>query len=101
MNRIVKGKLYDTSTAEEIGRRSYGCAKDLDRFTEILYRKTNGELFLYGSGGPLSCYYRRLSGNCRASGESILCGPDFDPQKWAMDNLDGDSYIRLFGPVEE
>ena len=97
MKKIIAGKLYDTSTAEEIGSRSYGKATDLNRLTETLYRKEDGELFLYGKSGPKGKYSRRLSPDSWASGEAIFCEPDFDPKKWVEEHLDVDTYVLLFG----
>ena len=101
MRKIINKKLYDTSAAKRIGSYSYGRCGDLDFVEETLYRKHTGELFLHGTGGPKSRYATRCSYNEWGGGEAILCVPDFDPERWVEEHLDADTYIELFGPVEE
>ena len=57
MKKIINGILYNTETAKELAEWSNGLSSsDFSNETETLYRKKNGQLFLYGSGGPLSEY---------------------------------------------
>ena len=57
MKKIINGRLYDTDTAILIGYwdNGYG-AGDFHKCYEELYRKKNGEFFLYGSGGAMTVY---------------------------------------------
>ena len=100
MKKVINGKLYDTSTAEKIGSWSHGSRRDFRRVREVLYRKKTGELFLHGSGGPLSRYAHRLSYNTWGSGETIIRVPDFDPKEWAAEHLDADTAARLLESAE-
>ena len=56
MNKRINGKRYDTETAKEVGCVSWGAVGDFRHSSETLYRKSTGEFFLYGEGGPLSEY---------------------------------------------
>lgn len=98
MKKIIKNKVYDTATAQLVGVWDNGRQmSDFAYSSENLYRKKNGEFFLYGWGGPFTIY-----GNDTGWGERItpLCYED--ARKWAEENLDGDSYIAVFGePAED
>ncbi len=56
MKKIVRGKEYDTETAQPIRRRTGGEYGDPAGFEECLYRTPEGLYFLYGRGGPASPY---------------------------------------------
>lgn len=64
MKRYINGKVYDTSTAQEIG--SYANAgnwRDFSHYEETLYRKRTGEYFLHGEGGPMTAYRESMGQN--------------------------------------
>lgn len=46
---IIDGKIYDTETATKIAFRCNICSA-YNAFLEILYRKKNGQFFLYTTG---------------------------------------------------
>ena len=94
MKKIIFGCLFDTSTAEEIGSRSYGKATDLNR-------KESGELFLHVKNSPDIYYAHQLSYLDRLNGETIICEPYFFPAEWAEEKLDADTYLELFGHATE
>ena len=65
MRKIINGKKYDTETAEQLA--SYWnelSTRDFRHMTERLFRKKNGEYFLYGKGGPASAYAKVLPDGC-------------------------------------
>ena len=101
MRKIINNKLYDTDTAKEIGSWSYGASSDFDWIQETLYLKKTGEFFLHGEGGPRSKYSKTLSYNCWGYGNEIIPEANFNVREWAEENLDTDTYIQYFGPVEE
>lgn len=101
MKKIIKGKLYDTDTANYIGSNEYGMPGDLRYTTETLYQKKTGEFFLHGEGGPMSRYSKSYGDNSWGSGEAIIPERDFDVREWVATNCSADTYIELFGPVEE
>lgn len=101
MKKIINGKLYDTDTATYIDSYEYGNPGDFRRISETLYRKKTGELFLHGEGGPLSKYAESCGNNSWCGGETIIPECDFDVKRWVADHCDVDTYIELFGAVEE
>ena len=59
MKKVIKGKMYNTETADFLAgkdNRKYG---DYYYFNEELYKTTKGRYFLYGEGGGATKY-----GNC-------------------------------------
>ena len=90
MKKIINGKRYDTETAEFIGSVHPG---QLEYWREELYRKRNGEFFLYVIGGPSSKYG---SGNAEIRPLSIK-----EAQEWTEKHLSADRYEEIFGKVEE
>ena len=104
MKKIIKGRLYDTDTAERIGYYTNGsdCRSYL-WFEETLYRKKTGEFFLHGNGGPTSRYAECTSpdGHAFRSGEAIVPQTIDQAKTWAERHMDADDYIEVFGEVEE
>lgn len=102
MNKIIRGKKYDTETATKLAewnnefRRS-----DFNWFRETLYRKRTGEFFLYGEGGPMSKYAERAGSNGWGYGERIEPMTIEEAQEWAERYLTADEYENIFGAVEE
>ena len=101
MRKIIKGKMYDTSTAEELAEwdnEYYG--NDFNRCSETLYRKKTGEFFLYGKGGARS-RYASYSGGDVSGGEQIVILTYAEAQAWAEKHLDADKYESIFGAIED
>lgn len=68
MKKIINGRLYDTSTATQVGNWCNGMLPgDFAYYNEELYKKKTGEFFLHGKGGPMTPY-----GNGGSFGEEIL-----------------------------
>ena len=93
MKKIIGGKRYDTETAEFIGCEQYPYPGQLNYWREELYRKRNGEFFLYVIGGPSSKYG---SGNAEIRPLSIK-----EAQEWVEKYLNADTYEKVFGRVDE
>lgn len=102
MRKIINGKMYDTETAEEIdwcenmtnpGNYSY-CK-------EVLYRKKTGEFFLHGKGNAASMYAEVQADRMRSPGEKIVPLAIKEAMVWVENYSDADTYIDLFGEVEE
>lgn len=101
MKKIIKNKVYDTNKAKRVGTWDNGHnTSDFGYCSEDLYRKKNGEFFLYGEGGPMSKYAERY-GNDAGYGERISPLSYEAAQEWAEEHLDGDDYIAIFGEPEE
>ena len=55
MRRIIRNKVYDTSTAQKMGTyRNLEDSNDSVYYEETLYRKKTGEFFLYTYSEPNS-----------------------------------------------
>lgn len=73
MKKITNGRIYDTETAEEIKTYFSNFAQtDFNHFEETLFRKRTSEFFLFGKGGPMSPYARRVGINEWTGGEAII-----------------------------
>lgn len=71
MERVIRGKRYNTATAEAVAEREHLYPSDFGWVHEILYKKRTGEFFLWGEGGPQSKYRKKVEKNVYCSGEKI------------------------------
>lgn len=101
MKKIINGKRYDTGTTQLMGSDGYGNYGDFGRWNEELYRKSTGEYFLYGEGGPMTKYAVETGQNEWAGGAKIMPLSLKSAQEWAEEHLDGDEYEKIFGEVDE
>ena len=101
MNKVIKGKRYDTSKAQAVGYASYSNRGDFGFWEETLYRKRTGEFFLHGEGGANSKYAKQVEQNSWCGGEKIIPLTYEKAQKWAEEYMDGDEYEKIFGQIEE
>ena len=102
MKKVIRGRLYDTETAKEIGSTCGGGenSRDFHYWEETLYKKKTGEYFLHCFGGAMS-QYGVWHGNSGGSGEHIKPLSYEEAEDWAEKALDGDEYIAEFGDPEE
>ena len=101
MRKVLKGKVYDTDTAKEVGYYSYLPGDRLYGHSETLHRKRTGEYFLCCEGGPGSKYSEDIDRNNR-SGLALIKPLSYeDARKWAEENLSVDEYKSEFGIVDE
>lgn len=101
MKKVIHGRMYDTSTAKELATWDNGCpCNDFHWCEEKLYRKRNGEFFLYGQGGPASKYRDAIGVNEWTGGDSIQPLTYKAAQEWA-EQLDGAEYEKIFGAVDD
>lgn len=103
MRDIIKGKMYNTETANYIGyARSKEGVTSFNWYRESLYQKKTGEFFLAGEGNAMSKYARSVgSGFCWEAGEGIIPLSLEEAKEWVTENLTVDDYIDLFGEPEE
>lgn len=101
MKQIIKGKKYDTDTAELLGSDSHLWRNDIDYWKEELYRKKTGEFFLYGEGGARSKYGIQSSTNSWSGDEKIIPLTEAEAKHWAENHLSVEEYEKIFGEVEE
>ena len=101
MKKIINGRMYNTETATELGNFWNGLsASDFRYLSETLYRKKNGEFFLYGEGGAMT-EYSQPDGDMTGGGEKIIPLTEEQAKHWAEEKLDADTYIEIFGEPEE
>lgn len=100
MRKIINGKLYDTEVAELLGSMEQGHEGDFSYIYEALFRTKRGTYFIHGEGGGLT-RYRQKYGNLYGYGEDIRVLSEAEARKWVEINLDADSYVNIFGGVEE
>ena len=67
---------------------------------ETLYRKKTGEFFLRGSGGARTICSERIERGSRGSSR-IVPLTEAEAREWAESYADADTYIEIFGAVEE
>lgn len=100
MKRIINGRKYDTTTAEEVGESSHSYRSEYDYYEETLYRKRTGEYFLYGYGHGDSKYAKQVCGDF-GPGSDIIPLSYEQARAWAERELSADEYESAFGEVTE
>ena len=101
MKKIINCKLYNTDTAELVADDQYSYPSDFDYWYEALYRKKNGEFFLYGDGGPCSKYCKCVGQGGYVGTEVIIPITDSKAKCWAEHHMETEKYIEVFGEPEE
>lgn len=83
MKRIINGKRYDTSTAEQVGEYCNGFRlHDWHWLEEKLYRTPKGAYFLHGEGGGLSEYRSGARGTGWTNGQALIPMTDDEAMRW-------------------
>ena len=102
MQKIINGRMYNTDTATEINWQENTANRgNYNYYREYLYRKKTGEFFLYGYGNAASGYRRLNAGGLYEPGEKIIPISDERAKTWVEQYCSVDTYIELFGAVEE
>ena len=101
MKKVINGKMYNTETADLLATWDNGRWGNFDVLEEKLFRKRNGEFFLYGYGGPKSVYAQPDGDGWVSSGHEIILLSEKEAREWAEEHLNGDEYEEIFGIVEE
>lgn len=96
MKKVIRGRLYDTNKAAEIGYNSSSSRRDSSYWREALYRKRTGEFFLHVEGGPASKYAICCGQNKWSRGEKIIPLSFDEAQHWAKKHSDVDTYAKYF-----
>lgn len=99
MKKIIQNRKYDTETATKLGWDAGG--DGFTRWSEELFRKRNGEFFLYGEGGPMTRYAEACDGGNWCGGEAITPLTPEAARQWAEEHLDADNYEAIFGDPGE
>lgn len=101
MKRIIKGRKYDTETAKAIGQYEFDYPTSIHYYSETLYKKRNGEFFIFGNGGPGSKYSEYRYGGSWAGTGRITPMSYENARFWAEEHLNADTYESIFGEVLE
>ncbi len=102
MNKVIRGKRYDTDTATLVYTWSNNYQYlDFNYIEKSLYRKRTGEYFLYVWGGANTTYAKRVGSNSWSGGEYIKPISIDKAKEWLEENADADTYEKEFGTVEE
>lgn len=102
MRKIINGRKYDTDTATRIAEWENTIdVRDFSHYSETLYRKRNGEYFIFGSGNAGSRYSTRVEQNTWSGGQNIAPLSYDAAREWAETHLDADTYETEFGDVSE
>lgn len=102
MNKVIRGKRYNTETAKLVGTWEANEPENSDFWEkEELYQKRSGEFFLIGQGGAQTQYARfSMDGESKPGIELRPIEPE-EASDWAEEHLTADEYEALFGPVAE
>lgn len=100
MNKIIRGRRYDSDTAEKVGSFSRGFLGDSDYISEDLHRKKTGEFFLHCEGGCRTAYAQETSYGV-SGGEEIKPLKYEEARYWAEKHLTVEEYEKVFGAVKE
>lgn len=84
MKKIIKGKVYDTETAKQIG---YDNDNPTGNWEETLYQKKTGEFFVQHWDAWNGGYINPISFS--------------DAQKWLEDHGNAEQYAAVFGEPDE
>lgn len=101
MKKIINGRKYNTDTAKELGCCSHSYPSDFRYYSETLYQKKTGEMFLYGEGNGMSPYAEYVEGGGYTHGEDIVPLDEAKAREWAEKHLEVEEYESIFGEVEE
>lgn len=101
MKKIIKGKMYNTETAEMVGSYSKGnLQNDFNAYREELYRKKTGEFFIWGEGNGNTKYASHVE-SMRTYGNKIIPLTVDESKEWVEKHESVNTYISLFGEVQE
>lgn len=102
MNKIFRGRRYDTETAKELAYWSnnerYGSFYYRE---ETLYQKRTGEYFLYLFGGAATDLAEPDPMGGYTGGEAIEPITEDEAKEWAEKHVDADKYEDIFGKIYE
>lgn len=102
MKKIINGRSYNTDTAKKLAHYySDYAVNDFKRYEEELYRKKNGEYFLYGHGWGASPYAKYVPSAGYTEGEKIIPISYEYAKEWSEENLETEKYEEIWGEVSE
>lgn len=100
MKKIVNSKVYDTDHAKMLGSWFMNAKEDPEKqIVRILYRKNDGEFFLYCDGATRDKFAGNINQDRRRIWKVIRPLTDAEAEEWAYEHLDIDAYNEAFGPI--
>lgn len=78
MQKLIKGKKYNTATSQRVADWGENLTNIFYRKYECLYVRNDGEFFLYASGGALTIY-----GSRGEEGETVIPLTPEKAREWA------------------
>ena len=100
MRQIIDGKMYDTETAQLVGKDWNGKTR-YEYFCEALYCKKTGEYFLHREGGALTEMAVSCAVNSITGSERIIPFTVAEARQWAEQHMTEEDYIAIWGTPEE
>lgn len=94
MKKIIKDTLYDTENAEMLAAAATNEIEGICCFGEILYRTESGKYFIGIVSSENRSIYRMNIMDIQAISEKKA-------KKWISENADIETYIRIFGEIED
>lgn len=101
MEKIIDGRMYNTFTATPISTWCNGQYGNTTYVEETLYKKRNGEFFLYGLSGAGGKYAERIDENNYSGGSKIITFTESKAKEWLETFGTTEEYIKAFGEPEE
>jgi len=96
MKRVIRGKIYNTATAELLHDWSNGYPySDFAYCRKSLYKTKNGAYFIAGCGGAKS-EYAECYGNSVSGGEGIEIIQKDDAVAWLEDHKGEEALEKYF-----
>lgn len=102
MRQIIERKVYDTDTAEQIGKHgSIVDKQDFHALAETLYKAPDGEYFLHCQGGAATQYAKQTNAGT-TYGEEIQLLTKEEALNWCEDRaINPDRIIEEFADLIE
>ncbi len=101
MKKIIDGKRYNTETAEEIASYSNDLStSDFNWYEETLYLTKNGNWFLAGEGGALSCYSVAVGNNGSGGGSDLRLITKDEAKEWLEQHDEVDALEEYFDIID-
>lgn len=102
MKKIIKGKRYDTDTAQKLGCWDNNLSRNDFNYTEeTLYQKRTGEFFIHGESGAAGRYCRSTANGWTSGGENIVPLSETEAREWCEHKLTADEYEAIWGVPDE
>ena len=100
MKKVIYGREYDTETAELIAEHEFGDPENFDYTFEALYRTPSKNYFIFGEGGPLSYYAKRIGPAEKTSGWDIIPMTRAEALEWCeIYDVDANVIGKEFGDL--